>query len=228
MERILSTEDKIRRAEEIYNKRRESQIRNGMTKVNINSRKDIKLMKKIFIQVMVCFAIYTIFYLIKNNNYIFSEDFINKSKEILSYDIDFQEIYNRSIENLKSQGIFSNDENIDIEDTKENKVEMPYTEENGIGGEENKETNQNENELSQMEQDALSIKNSINFINPIEGNITSEFGWRNPTTSIVPKFHTGLDIANSSGTKIYSSTDGKVVLASSEGDYRKSFKNTNS
>lgn len=221
MEKTMSTEDKIRRAEEIYNRRRENQIQNGMAKVNINSKKDIKLMKKVFIQIMACFAIYTIFYLIKNNNYIFSEDFLNKSKEILSYDINFQELYNKSIENLKNQEIFSKDENIDTEDTNENNNDVENTKEDSIGGaEEREETNENKNELSQMEQDALSIKNSINFINPIEGTVTSEFGWRNPTTSTVPKFHTGLDIANSSGTKIYSSTDGKVVLTSSEGDYR--------
>ena len=63
------------------------------------------------------------------------------------------------------------------------------------------------------------IKNSISFIKPIEGTITSTFGWRNPTTSTVPKYHTGLDIANVSGTVICSATDGDVVLASSEGDF---------
>ena len=70
-----------------------------------------------------------------------------------------------------------------------------------------------------MEQDAINIKNTINFINPIEGTITSKFGWRSPTTSTVPKYHTGLEIANASGTKIHSATDGDVTLASSKGDY---------
>ena len=39
MERVISTEDKIRRAEEIYNRRRE-QYRNGMAKVNIKEKKE--------------------------------------------------------------------------------------------------------------------------------------------------------------------------------------------
>ena len=78
-------------------------------------------------------------------------------------------------------------------------------------------------EISQMEQDSIDIKNSVSFINPIEGTVTSKFGWRDPTTSTVPKYHTGIDIANLSGTKIRSATDGMVTLASTKGDYRKSF-----
>ena len=53
----------------------------------------------------------------------------------------------------------------------------------------------------------------------MEGTISSKFGLRNPTTSTVPKNHTGTDIAANTGTKIKSATDGEVVLASSEGDF---------
>lgn len=220
MERIMSTEDKIRRAEEIYHRRRENQFRGNTARVNINEKKDIKLFKKVFIQILVSLAIYSGFYIIKKNNYIFSEDFINKSKEILTYDLNFQEIYEKTIEMLQKQKETTDEENTDdnTEDNAHNNEE-----ENAIGGaeEDTKEETQNSNELSQMEQDALEIKKSINFIKPIDGTITSEFGWRNPSTSTVPKYHTGLDIANKSGTKIYSSTEGDVILASNVGDYRK-------
>ena len=47
---------------------------------------------------------------------------------------------------------------------------------------------------------------------------------REPTTSTVPKNHTGTDIAANTGTKIVSATDGEVVLASEEGDYGKHIK----
>lgn len=228
MEKTMTTEDKIKRAEEIYNRRRESQNGTPMAKVNINEKKDIKLFKKMFIQIIACLTIYSGFYLVKNNNYIFSEDFLNKSKEVLSYDINFQELYSKTVEHLKNNGILTQEKENNTENEQniqETENNQEPVEENGIGGaEENKEET---NELSQMEQDALNIKNSISFINPIEGTITSAFGLRNPTTSSVPKFHTGLDIANASGTPIYSATDGDVILASSEGDYRKSFKNTN-
>ena len=42
---------------------------------------------------------------------------------------------------------------------------------------------------------------------------------RDPTTSTVPKNHTGLDIAATVGTEIKSASNGTVILASSEGDY---------
>lgn len=222
MEKVLSTEDKIRRAEEIYNRRKEYIQSSGTAKVNINDKKDIKLLKKLFIQIIICLAIYSLFYLVKHNNYIFSEDFINKSKEILYYDINFQEVYNRGIEFIKNKEENTDkSENVEVENNEDKNNES-------IGGiEENtEESNQNYNELSQMEQDVINIKNSINFINPIEGTVTSSFGLRESSTNTVPKYHTGIDIANVKGTKIYSATDGSVILASSEGDYRKSFKNT--
>ena len=67
-------------------------IGTATAKVNITEKKDIKLLKKMIIQIIVCLAIYSVFYLVKNNNFIFSVDFINKSKEVLSYDINFRRI----------------------------------------------------------------------------------------------------------------------------------------
>ena len=219
MERIMSTEDKIRRAEEIYNRRQINNGRIGTTKVNITEKRDIKLLKKIIIQIIVCLAVYSVFYLVKNNNYIFSEDFINKSKEVLNYDINFQEIYSKIIETIQTEEKTQEATN---ENTEGTNIKTEDAEESGIGGgKENneQETKEPESKLTQMEQDAISINNSISFIKPIEGTITSRFGWRTPTTSTVPKYHTGIDIANVSGTKIYSATEGDVILASSKGDY---------
>ena len=212
MERVLSSEEKIKRAEEIYNRRKIEQSKTGIAKVNIREKKDLKLLKKMMIQIIICFSIYSVFYLIKNNNYIFSQDFVNYTKDILSYDIDFESIYNKFIE-------FVNSKQETTQDRQEDNIEE--TIDDGMGGsEENKEENNEQiSEQSQMEQNAISIKNSISFINPIEGTITSKFGWREPTSSNVPKYHTGLDIANVTGTKILSATDGEVVLVSSKGDY---------
>lgn len=223
MERAMSTEDKIRRAQEIYNRRRTNQIKTGTTKVKINEKKDIKLLKKMIIQIVVCLSIYSIFYLIKNNDYIFSDDFISKANEILSYDVNFQEIYSKLMQKIQVEQDTIQEETSTDENTEEINTNMEKTDEDGIGGSEEKneeEPNEQTSELTQMEQDAIDIKNTISFINPIQGTITSKFGWRSPTTSTVPKYHTGLDIANASGTKIHSATDGDVVLASSTGDYR--------
>ena len=79
-------------------------------------------------------------------------------------------------------------------------------------------------ELSQMEQDANFVKENISIIKPINGTISSRYGLRNPTTVTVPKNHTGIDLAETTGTKIVSATDGTVILNSSKGDYGKHLK----
>ena len=88
MERTLSVEEKIRRAEEIYARRHEVNLKKTAT-VNVNNRdnrenkKDIRLLKKMVVQIIICLFIYISIYMIENNNYIFSEDFMNKANEIL-------------------------------------------------------------------------------------------------------------------------------------------------
>lgn len=96
MERTISSEERIRRAEEIYNRRK---IANGVRvagdSVNRVETKKLSLFKKMFFQLVICAMIYVIFYLIKNGNYIFSQDVINKTKEFLSYDINFGQLQNQ-------------------------------------------------------------------------------------------------------------------------------------
>lgn len=108
MERILSQEDRIRRAEEIYNRRRTANRRGiRVSSDNVNtSKNEWSLFKKMALQLAICAVIYIIFYLIKNTNYIFSEDVINKTKEMLSYDINFGNAYaqvSSFIENNKNK-----------------------------------------------------------------------------------------------------------------------------
>ena len=244
MERTMSVEEKIRRAEEIYARRNNDSFTNtARVRVNGKEKKDVKVFKKLFIQIIICLFIYGVFYLIKNSDYIFSEDFVNKAKEVLSYDTNFGELYN----NAKNAviGFFNKDEQADTlqENTEEQnnkqsvEVENKAEEQNGekienqnAGNEENVNTTQEgiggaveKNEaqpvLSEEEQEIQTIKNTASFIKPIEGTISSKFGLRNPTTATVPKNHTGTDIAANTGTKIKAATDGEVVLASSEGDY---------
>jgi len=226
MERTMSVEDKIRRAEEIYYRRKNKEIpaRDTTTKAPIKKKRNIKLLNKMIKQILICLVIYSIFYAIINNNYIFSEDFTKKAREILNQDINFSQIYANFLEILKqdnsttetNQSTENVEQTIEPEKTKE---EIQNNEEN-IGGAEIVEIPV----LSQMEQDANYIKNTINFIKPIEGTITSMFGLRNPTTSSVPKNHTGTDIAAETGAKIISATDGIVIYKSTKGDYGKHLK----
>ena len=231
MEKTMSVEEKIRRAEEIYMRRKGQNIELSRDKNNqINTKKkDIKLLKKMIIQIIVCILIYGIIYIIQNSQTIFSEQFINKTKEILSYDTNFVEIY----ENIKN-GIITLNNNLQQkeqtnETQEENKEQEPQIDsEQAIGGavEEQEEQEQVEDakEETQEEQDINNTKNTTTFIKPIEGTITSIFGYRDTATGSVPKNHTGTDIAANLGTKIKSATDGEVVLASEEGDYGKHLK----
>ena len=236
MERTMSVEDEIRRAEEIYAKRQEGTQRKTTTvSLNNNNKKDIKLLKKMIIQIIISLFIYFAIYIIQNNNYIFSQDFINKAKEILSYDINFQATY----ESLKQYIINFNNKNQDnsaigganetIETNDKSIQNQEQTEENQQVDKPTESTNEhqtsnNEQELSEEEQQINKIKSTTTFIKPIEGTISSKYGQREPTTATVPKNHTGVDIAANMGTKIKSATSGEVVLASEEGDYGKHLK----
>ena len=230
----MTDEERISGAEAIYERRKRNQ---GLTvvgeennKKEKNEKRDIKLLKKMTIQLMVCVCIYLVIYTIQNNQYIFSEDFIHKVNEIISYDIDLKKLY----EDGKNYiiGIFNKDgekQNEDENKTNETNVTDGNQSNNGIGGatEETSETTEQvkENEvLSQEEQDILNVKNTANFIKPVEGTISSVYGYRDTATGTVPKNHTGTDIAAVMGTKIKSATDGQVVLVSEEGDYGKHIK----
>ena len=244
MERAISSEERIRRAEEIYNRRRmQTGVRVPSSRVNTYNRNEsfpdkYKLYKKLILQIAICFVIYFIFYLIKNSNYIFSEDFINKTRELLAYDINFSNIYNTAIEyynnNLKSQFMFvesNEDEKQDNNELTTNEVqENAITNEQvgGIGGgdddnvEQNGEAEQVSNEptvqLSQMEIDANDIKQNHNLILPLAGTVTSRYGPRDGN-EIVSSNHGGIDIGVNEGTVFVAAMSGTVIEASGEGSF---------
>lgn len=230
MERTMSVEEKIRRAEEIYERRKQGNAKPIAT-VSVREKKDIKLLKKMIIQILVCVSIYLVIYTIQNSNYVFSEEFLKKVNEILSYDTNFSQIY----ENIKNQiinwipkqeenkqegigGAEETTQQIDIQNNQEQSIE-----------EQNQETQEETTQdaqqpLSPEEQDIQNTKNTASFIKPVQGTISSQFGKRENATGSVPKNHTGTDIAANTGTKIISATDGEVVLASEEGDFGKHLK----
>ncbi len=215
MERIMSVEEKIRRAEEIYAKKQERKEPNTARVGIYSNKKDIKLLKKMLIQIVICLTIYFFIYIIQNGNYIFSQDFLNKVNEIISYDTDFATLY----ENAKNW--FNSVINkANTQDNEEGNKEESSEQEQNIGGEQTENINQEIMDLPQLEKDIQTAKNTTSFIKPVEGAVvSSEFGIRNPSTASVPKNHTGIDLAVGIGTKIKSATSGEVVLASTEGDY---------
>ncbi len=218
VDKAANYEERIRRAEEIYNRRRNNIRTNDYATLNISGKKDIKLFKRMFIQIIICLAIYFGVYIIQNNNYIFSESFISKTKEILSYDINVSNLtegvlqYINNIKDVQSMipEQYREKDEIKIDSTLNNQalllIEEPlYTNE--------------ASSLSQVEEDAKFIKENYSLIKPVEGVVSSGFGSRNPTTPTVPKYHTGIDIANVIGTKIIAAMEGEVTQVSSTGAY---------
>ena len=250
MERAMSVEERIRRAEERYERKKiiEDGYRFEKKEDKFQKekeKKDIKLLKKMIIQIVICTCIYLIIYTIQNNKYVFSEDFINNIKSIISYEINFQELYNNCknyivniIPKEENQGN-SQENDLNSEENNETNNQVNANEQdnnqennannetiNGIGGAETSEISNEENKenLSQEEQDIENVKKTTSFIKPVEGVISSPYGIRETATGTVPKNHTGTDIAAVTGTKIKSATEGQVVLVSEQGDYGKHIK----
>ncbi len=244
MERVMTVEEKIRRAEEIYQRRREGETR-PIAKVAVNEKKDVRLLKKMVIQILICVTIYFIVYVIQNNQYVFSEDFINKANEILSYDVNFAQLYEMvknnvmAFVNKEDQNKMQEQQTDEIPKQEDNQSQTTEGEGNSEGQEEKQEQEQNQGNdaiggaeaiqeenknLSQDELDIQNVKNTTGFIKPVNGVVSSKYGQRDTATGNVPKNHTGTDIAANLGTKIISATDGEVVLSSEEGDYGKHLK----
>lgn len=225
MERTLSPEERIKRAEEIYYRRRVNSrgIRVPTSTVNVgNNKPEYNLFKKMILQILICFVIYAIFYLIQNTNYIFSENVLKKTKEFLTTDINFNNIYNSVVNYINNNkdywnGLWDNNETKNNEQTSANNEAVNNEENVGMGGEKDN-SNSKDIEKSQMEIDGEYIKSKYEPIIPVSGTVTSRYGTREPT-EIISANHKGIDIGANTGTPIYASIAGTVTLVSDEGDY---------
>ena len=250
MERAMSVEERIRRAENIYNKRNGIYVKNEPQLERTIKKTKKGTVKRLLMQIFVCLLIYVVFYAVTNRNYIFSEEFRNAVGIFINEKTRISDWYNNakgyiqnkfeeeidteSESNKEGKGeeqinsteneIEENKETTQNQEQKKDETKESKKDENIGGAEENtenmsKKNNEKLTEQQIMENEAKEIKKNISFIAPIKGRISSTFGWRNPTTSNVPKYHTGVDIAAVEGTKIKSATDGKVIMVSSAGDY---------
>ncbi|MDO5557700.1 MAG: M23 family metallopeptidase [Clostridia bacterium] len=228
IERIISQQERISRAEEIYNRRKiDRGIRVPEKMVNKKAKKKRGYFKKF----IFCINIYIIVIVAQNYNYIFSEDIIHKTQEILTYNVKVGEIYTKVVEGFVSikndvnsfftqnkrqsteedsvgngemEGI-SQEEQINQEDDVISKNENEGA---GIGGGPEEEVEKVEK--TQMEIDAEYIKENCNLSLPIKGVVTSRFGVRE-STDIISSNHKGIDIGANLGSIIKSSMDGVVT-----------------
>ena len=226
MERIMSPDERLRRAQEIYYRKNKSNSSLRNISRGKNEKKKFSIFKKLIIQITLCLVIYAGIAVIKNKNYIFSEEFLNKINQTLAYDVNIEKYYNEAINFIENFGKKQETEKNVNEENKTEETQEVIENENSIGGaiEEQNEEQQNTENLSQMEIDSIAIKDTYNLIKPLEGTITSRFGQRESSNPNVPKNHTGIDIAAATGTPIVAALDGVVEVSSSEGDYGKHLK----
>ena len=185
MEKTVSPEERIRRAEEIYYRRKldnnsvrmsSSQVKDGREK------KQFFLYKKVIIQVLICILIYLIFSLIKEANYIFSEEVLNKTKEFLSKDINFEVIADRTgkffQDNQDKLNFFSSWIKEDIEENEQSENQINENKENEQNTEtKNQETNEQENNKEQTNENGnvtneAQTNEAGNVINEAKANET--------------------------------------------------------
>lgn len=220
----MSVEEKIRRAEEIYNRRNG---KNYTYSYKSNEKKGPSIVNRMIKQIVMCCIIYSMFYVVTNKEYFLSSEFKCQVENIASKNEILNNMYNKAngyIEKYidkeeKEETDKKENENVSHEDSSIN-TNLENNEEN-IGGAVDEAIIERK---TQEQKDVDYIKESLSFIKPLDGRISSTFGWRTPTTVTVPKYHTGIDLAASTGTIIKSATDGEIILASSEGDYGNHYK----
>lgn len=208
MERAISEMERIKRAEEIYSRR-------NNLKINNQEGAKVKSIYKTLFQILLLVNIAIIIVAIQNKDYIFTQDFINI---INGYNVNIKTM----IEQLLTDKTINSDETnmiIPVENN-ESVVDQETSSSEGQTAEPQGALVENEEkELTQMEQDAEVIKNNYSVILPLNGTKTSSFGQRNSNNSIVTSNHTGIDLAAPKGTVIKSAISGKVTQVSNQGDY---------
>lgn len=236
MERIISEEDRIRRAEEVASRRRN---RIPAESINVPTNNKPSLMRKLFCQVLSSICIFGILYFLSQNN----SQAMELIKPVLSEDTDFNQIYTRLDGFIKNIGnemrnveaIEGNEvENNSVTDVQNNlanniQLESNVTTVSSVQDAQNgDEAMGGGDELidSETDQDVIYIKKNGSFIKPISGRITSGYGPRTPT-DIVSANHAGVDIGANTGADIVASMEGKVEVVSSQGDYGNHLKITN-
>ena len=92
MERTVSVEERIRRAEEIYARRRNDSTSTSIpyARVPIGEKRKSSPIKRMLIKICVCAMIYISLVVIKNGDYIFTPQLTEQIKNILEYDMNIQ------------------------------------------------------------------------------------------------------------------------------------------
>lgn len=257
MERIISEQDRIRRAEEIANRRRGTI---SARDINVeHTKKKMPMLTKVFIQTVASICIFGLAYFLTQNNY----PFMDSVRSVLSADINIGQIYNELNNSFKSVsdwynglvgGIGENEQDDANEADNTNAQENNIENANGTDGANNGEDEANGTNTSETENvnneetnssDAGGIGGSdenitlsqdeqdIAYIKENASIIVPVYGTvtsgygPRTPTDIISANHAGLDIGANEGTEIIAAMEGTVELVSSYGDYGNHVKITN-
>ncbi len=257
MERIISEQDRIRRAEEIANRRRGTI---SARDINVeHTKKKMPMLTKVFIQTVASICIFGLAYFLTQNNY----PFMDSVRSVLSADINIGQIYNELNNSFKSVsnwynglvgGIGENKQDDVNEADNTNSQENNIENANGTDGANNGEDEANVTNTSETENvnneetnssDAGGIGGSdenitlsqdeqdIAYIKENASIIVPVYGTvtsgygPRTPTDIISANHAGLDIGANEGTEIIAAMEGTVELVSSYGDYGNHVKITN-
>ncbi len=220
MERVLNGDDKIRRAEEIYYRRKMGLPASAR---NFEPEKKSYLGSKIFLEILIILNISIIVVAIQNKEFIFTKEFLGLMSE---YNMNLTESIKGMIseENSLQQNV-TNENSVDNNEVQQEVKEQPVEPEPQV--QEGVVPNEDSvSSLSQMDLDIEEINRSYSFQKPldIEGTVTSPFGSRESVYQNVTGYHTGIDIGADKGTSIKAAHEGYVILTSSKGDYGKHIK----
>lgn len=212
MERVLNGDEKVRRAEEIYY-RRKMGLPAGAK--HLDTEKKSYLGSKIILEILIILNISILVVAIQNKDFIFTKEFLGLMAE---YNVNLTE---------SIRGMLSDDsgEHLNVEEVQNS----DGIKEQSADSELQEAVVPNENSvssLSQMDMDIEEINKSYSFQKPldVEGTVTSPFGSRESVYQNVTGYHTGIDIGAETGTSIKAAHDGYVILTSSKGDYGKHIK----
>ena len=257
MERIISEQDRIRRAEEIAGRRRGTI---SARDINVErSKKKMPMLTKVFIQTVASMCIFGLAYFMSHNNY----PFMDSVRSVLSADVNIGQIYNELNNSFKSVsnwynglvgGIGENKQDDVNEADNTNSQENNIENANGTDGANNGEDEANVTNTSETENvnneetnssDAGGIGGSdenitlsqdeqdIAYIKENASIIVPVYGTvtsgygPRTPTDIISANHAGLDIGANEGTEIIAAMEGTVELVSSYGDYGNHVKITN-
>ena len=148
MDRSISLEERIKKAEEVYRKRQKN-ISSCLQ--NETSKQEYSHTKKIFIKILCCIMIYFAFYFIKDIDNDFTNTIISKTNDILEYDMNIDVIYNETskyMSNLFNEFASleeeTNNDNINEKSKEEKKLE-DIVDQNML---ENKDNNLDQNNIN--------------------------------------------------------------------------------